>query len=328
MSFRCVSSHVTPDFCRLPSVRFVSGCVLRPSFLLLFSVVGLSAMLCVFISMSVRQSVCLPVRPSVSLSACQPVLSIAGLPVCSSAGLSSCCACLPCFCYACVCFRPCCACVCHCCACCVGQCVRLSVGLPVCPSCYVSPSCCVFQSLRPSVSLFASESQCLLCCLSVLDSFLVCFPGVQSSLLLPASFLCLAQEVAQTVFGTNGYCKPICYNCYCEVACVYMCLAGTLTRHGGPSGPCAIHPIAYAMGPMRARRSVTDVRRVSGTKWGEQGRTLFGPVVSWTSPLEKGTDTHEWSHPQYGHLEALTCPKSVTQFRARIDGGTLGPKAV
>lgn len=61
-------------------------------------------------------------------------------------------------------------------------------------------------------------------------------------------------------------------------------------------------------------------------EWGERGRALLGPVVSWTSPLEKGTERHEWSHPKYGHSRKFAGLKSLPLFRARIDGGTSGPR--
>ena len=65
-----------------------------------------------------------------------------------------------------------------------------------------------------------------------------------------------------------------------------------------------------------------------GWEGGERGRALLGPVVSWTSPLEKSTERHEWSHPKYGLPRSLARLKSLTLFQACADGGTLGPKAV
>lgn len=94
----------------------------------------------------------------------------------------------------------------------------------------------------------------------------------------------------------------------------------------GPVGFSAVHLQSYGWRPARARRDVCDDEHAGRKEGGERGRALLGPVVSWTSLLEKSTESDTWSHPKYGPSGRFAGFDSHTWLRACADGGALGPK--
>ena len=101
-----------------------------------------------------------------------------------------------------------------------------------------------------------------------------------------------------------------------------------MTWHRGPIGFCAIHPIAYAMGPVRTRR---DVCKRGHTNWKANGRTR--PDSVWASrelggkSLGKGHSRKRQTVPplvKFAGRLVRRCLHSC--LRVRADGGTSGPR--
>ena len=130
---------------------------------------------------------------------------------------------------------------------------------------------------------------------------LVCLASLCFSLSLSPL---LAQEANSK--DERGYCKPICYNCHCEVDCVYT-LAGNRA-----------HPWSYDHGPARGRRGVCESEHAFLKALGERGRALPGVwLVVYPEPT---------LHPKYGNAGWNAGLVSHTQLRLRAGGGALGPR--
>ena len=180
--------------------------------------------------------------------------------------------------------------------------LSVSVGPSLCFS--VGPSCCV--GLSCCVCPFCCV--CLSVCPTPCQSCSLVFPrsSVQPCSSLPVFFLCLAEEnKVQNSEDKTWHCKPccICHN-------LILSWAGNIPNH----------PVPCGIGPVRVRRSVGDVGHASWKVCREQGRTLFGQVVSWVSRTRRTVP------PSVMHTGKLAGLKSFTQFRVRTDGGTLGPR--
>ena len=244
---------------------------------------------------------CLSVGSHVCQSVCQSLCESVCQSLCES-GCQSCCACF-CPCYACFC--PCCVCPfpCVCSSCCP------SVRLSGCPS----SSRCPRRDVCLSASPCADLSPCQSCSVSFVSS-------VQSFFLLPLPLLVAQEYKAQTSEEQIGHCKPCCI-CYTVICCDTIS-GGKFNRHRGPLGSCAIHPFAYALGPARGRRSVSDVGHAIRKA---NGRTR--PDSVWAS-RELDLRKRRMVPPLVKFAGRIAGLKSLTQFQPCADGGTLGPRAV